>query len=132
MEKLSQRTLSTGKDYKNPSKDYKLQTPALYFPNQFPSCLPLLLPFPLFLSKKDDLPRGIITNEGLNKKTLLFFPLLLLVPLSLFPSFQPVLFMESFSHFHLLSFLSSVPSAMLLSLVFFPKDLQYAMEVISL
>lgn len=72
MEKLSQRTLSPGKDYKNSSKDYKLQTPALYFPNQFPSGLPL--PFPLFLSNKDDLPRGIMTNNGLNKKTLLFPP----------------------------------------------------------
>lgn len=39
--KLSQRTLSPGKDFKISSKDYKLQTPALYFPNQIPSCLSL-------------------------------------------------------------------------------------------
>lgn len=38
-EALSQRTLSPGKDYRNPSKDYKLQTPALYFLNQIRSPL---------------------------------------------------------------------------------------------
>lgn len=71
---LSQRTLSSGKDYRNSSKDYKLQTPALYFPNQIPSGLPLPPPFPLFLSKMDDLPRGIITNKGLNKRRCYFSP----------------------------------------------------------
>lgn len=110
-EALSQRTLSPDKDYKT-SEDYKRQTPALYFPYLIPSGLPPP-PRSSFL-KRDDLPRGIITNKGLNKKTLLFVPLLphFLIILSLHPSFHPVLFMESISHFlkyfHLLLFISSI------------------------
>lgn len=113
MEVLSQRTLSAGKDYRNSSKDYKLPSPALYFLNQIGSPLASLSLVPplLFLSKMDGLPRGIITNKGLNKKTLLSppptHPLLPLVTLSPHPSFRAVLFMESFSRslkdFHLLS-----------------------------
>lgn len=68
------------KDYINSCKNYKLQTPALYFPNRFPSGLPLSPPLPLFLSKMDDLPRGILTNKGLNKRDAAIFPR----PLSLY------------------------------------------------
>lgn len=94
----------------------------LHFISLIRSLVASLSRLPFFLSMMDDLPRGIIMNKGLNKKTLLFFPLLLLpvILLSLYPSFHPVLFMESFTHFlkDFLSFLSSIPSPILLPLCF--------------
>lgn len=83
-------------------------------------------PSPLFLSTMEDLPRGDYSEQGIKQKdaAILFSPNLLLVPLSLHPSFRPVLFMESCSHFlkdfHLIFFFSSLSYAMLLSLVFPP------------
>lgn len=49
--------------YENSSEDYKLHTPALYFPNMTP-----LTPFVFFLSKMEALTRGYLINTGFNKK----------------------------------------------------------------
>ena len=43
-------------------------------PISIPSGLPLPPPVPIFLSKMDDLPRGIIMNKGWNKKDAAIFP----------------------------------------------------------
>lgn len=132
-EALSQRTLSSGKDYRNSSKDYKLQTPALYFPNQIPSGLPLPPPLPLFLSKMDDLPRGITTNKGLNKRRCYSPP----PPLASHPFISPSIFPSSAIYGKFFKLPSRFPPPFFpfinpfshtVILVFFLKGEQYAMD----
>lgn len=105
MKKLSQRILSPVKDYKNPSKECKCQTPALQ--SQPPPDLFLPPSLLLFLSKMDEKLRGTLKKRGVKKKAAIYpLPHLLLF---FYPSVHRVLFVEGCSHRLNLYFYSSHP-----------------------